>query len=103
MGRNGACVVHVRKVQGCDCKVAYAASNAHPVANRGSGGPLGGQDVVRIIGDMGFESKKSILICGEVGNIRAATGPLAIHSGSNVIIVKRKPGCLSIGLDWIAF
>lgn len=59
MGRNG---------QGCDSKVAYAACNAHPLANRGSGGPFGGQDVVRTIGDMGFESTKSRLICGEVGN-----------------------------------
>ena len=35
------------------------ASDPNPVANRGRGRPIACQDFVRVIGDMGFESKDS--------------------------------------------
>ncbi|PQQ03421.1 hypothetical protein Pyn_33881 [Prunus yedoensis var. nudiflora] len=61
--RNGAGESHVRKVQDC---VASTTSDANPVANGGGGRPVD-QDVLRVSGDMRFESKKSRLVCADVG------------------------------------
>ena len=42
-----------------------SARDTNPVANKGSDGPIVGQDVVRIT-DLVFKLKKSILVCDEV-------------------------------------
>ena len=56
----------MRKIQGSDSKVFGTAFDPNPVADRGRGRPISCQDFVRV-SDMAFESKKSWLVCGDVG------------------------------------
>lgn len=53
---------HVQQRQSGDAVSALAARDADPVAEGGAGGPVGGQDAVRV-GELGFESQQG----GEVG------------------------------------
>ena len=96
MWSNGSRKTHVRKIQGSDSKVFGTASDPNPVANRGRGRPIACQGFVRVI-NVVFESKKSWLVCGDVGKlVLTVTAELTIKQCTNNNTEKRKKAEISM-------
>ena len=55
----GSSKTHVGKIQGSDSLMLGTATDPNPLANRGRGRPVACQEIIWVIGDMGFESKQS--------------------------------------------